>query len=167
MTPMTRAPRPAHPRRGARRGHGEEGTAILELALVSVLLLTVVFGIINFGLLLSFNQDLTRAAAEGARAAAVAYPASNAVADATAATEEAVQSFSKSCTGGGLTCLVRQHDCSDPVPDTNGDDPAVANCVQVDLIYDYDAYPLVVPVPLIAPFLPSQIRATSDARVNL
>lgn len=162
MTPMNRAPRPAHHRRS-----GDEGSAILELALVSVLLFTVVFGIINFGLLLSFKQDLTRAAAEGARAAAVAFPASGAVASATAATEEAVQSFNKSCTGGGLTCLVRQHDCSDPVPDTNGDDPAIANCVQVDLIYDYAAYPLVVPVPLIKPFLPTQIRATSDARVNL
>ncbi|MEX2293177.1 MAG: TadE/TadG family type IV pilus assembly protein [Acidimicrobiales bacterium] len=162
MTLRNRAPRPAHPRCSS-----DGGSAILELALVSVVLLTVVFGIINFGLLLSFNQDLTRAAAEGARAAAVAYPPSGAVDDATDATEEAVQSFNKSCTGGGLTCLVRQHDCSDPVPDTNGDDPNIANCVQVDLIYDYDGYPLVVPVPLIAPFMPSQIRATSDARVNL
>lgn len=139
---------------------------MLEFTLVAVLLLTVVFGIINFGLILSFKQDLTRAAAEGARAAAVAYPASGAVAAGTAATEEAVQSFNKSCSGGGLTCLVRQHDCTDPVPDTNGDDPAIPNCVQVDLIYDYANYPLLVAVPLIKPFLPSEIRATSDARLN-
>lgn len=145
---------------------------MLEFALVAVLLLTIVFGIINFGLILSFKQDLTRAAAEGARAAAVAYPASGAVAAGTVATQEAVQSFNKTCGVGGLTnsatngCLVRQHDCSDPIPDTNGDDPSIPNCVQVDLIYDYANYPLLVAVPLIKPFLPSQIRATSDARLN-
>lgn len=162
MTSRTRAcPAP-------RRCRADSGTAMLEFALVAVLLLTLVFGIINFGLILSFKQDLTRAAAEGARAAAVAYPASGAVAAGTAATNEAVQSFNKTCGSGGLTggCLIRQHDCSDPVPDTNGDDPNVPNCVQVDLIYDYANYPLLVAVPLIKPFLPSQIRATSDARLN-
>ncbi len=155
------------PRAPERRCSNDGGSSILELALVSVLLLTIVFGIINFGLILSFNQDMTRAAAEGARAAAVTYPASGAVAGGTAATQEAVQSFNKTCGSGGLTCLVRQHDCSDPVPDTNGDDPAIPNCVQVDLVYDYAGYPLLVPVPLIAQFMPSQIRATSDARINI
>lgn len=159
MTSRTRAcPAP-------RRCRAESGTAMLEFTLISVLLLTVVFGIINFGLILSFKQDLTRAAAEGARAAAVAYPASGAVAAGTAATNEAVSGFNKTCSSGGLTCLVSQHDCSDPVPDTN-DDPAIVNCVQVDLTYDYANYPLLVAVPLIKPFLPSQIRATSDARLN-
>lgn len=161
MTLRTRAAHEPH-----RRCRDESGTAMLEFTLISVLLLTIVFGIINFGLILSFKQDMTRAAAEGARAAAVAYPASGAVAAGTAATQEAVQGFNKTCDVGGLTCLVRQHDCSDPVPDTNDDQPKVPNCVQVDLIYDYASYPLLVAVPLIKPFLPSQIRATSDARLN-
>jgi len=162
MIPTTRAPRPT---RG--RCRDDAGSAILELALVSILLLTLVFGIINFGLILSFKQDVTRAAAEGARAATVAYPAANAASDAYTATDQAVRGFNKTCDGSkGLTCLARQHDCSDPVPDTNGDSPSVPNCVQVDLTYDYTGYPLVVPVPLIASFLPKQIRATSDARVN-
>jgi Flp pilus assembly protein TadG len=140
---------------------------MVEFSLIMVLLLTIAFGIINFGIILSFKQDMTRAAAEGARAAAVAYPASAAVTTADAATEQAVQGFNKSCTGGGgLTCLVRQHDCSGSVPDTNGDDPADPNCVTVELIYDYDSHPLLVPVPLIAAFLPNEIRAKSDARIN-
>lgn len=161
MTLRTRRARPA-----AQRGTGDGGTAILEFTLVAVLLLTIVFGIINFGLILSFKQDLTRAAAEGGRAAAVAFPASTAVATGQTATEEAVNGFNKSCGVDGLECLVRQHDCNESVPDTNGDDPAQPNCVQVDLIYDYEDYPLIVPVPLISAFMPDEIRATSDSRIN-
>ncbi|MEO7427928.1 MAG: TadE/TadG family type IV pilus assembly protein [Acidimicrobiales bacterium] len=161
MTLRTRAPRP-----DARRCRDDAGTAILEFTLVAVLLLTIVFGIINFGLILSFKQDMTRAAAEGARAAAVAYPASTAVATATTATQQAVQGFNKSCNSGGLTCLIRQHDCSETVLPDVADNPLDPNCVQVDLTYDYAGHPLLVPVPLIAPFLQKEIRATSDARVS-
>ncbi len=165
MTESIRRARPA-PRPTARRGRGDAGTTLVEFAFVAVLLLTLVFGIINFGLILSFKQDLTRAAAEGARAAAVAYPASGAVAAADAATDQAVDDFNKVCDQDGLTCPINQHDCTDPVPDTNGDDSAVPNCVQVTLVYDYENHPLLVPVPLISAFLPDTLRATSDARVT-
>jgi len=157
--------KPRAERAPAPRG-GDAGTAILEFTFVAVLLLTIVFGIINFGLILSFKQDVTRAAAEGARAGAVAYPATNAVSDATTATQQAVQSFNKTCGSGGMTCTVSQHDCSAPVPDTNGDSSSDPNCVQVDITYDYENHPLLVPVPLISAFLPDTIRATSDARLN-
>src|SRR3954465_14655755 len=102
------------------RFSGDSGTALVEFAFVSILLSMLVFGIITFGLLLSFKQDLTRAAAEGARAAAVAFPGSTASTQATSATQEAVQSFHKICGSGGMTCAIALHDCSDPVPDTNG-----------------------------------------------
>jgi hypothetical protein len=165
MTLRTRRARPA-----AQRGTGDGGTAIVEFTFVAVLLLTIVFAIINFGLILSFKQDLTRAAAEGGRAAAVAFPGSTAVATGETATEEAVNGFDRSCNDNpdvdGLKCEVRQHDCNESVPDTNGDDPAQPNCVQVDLVYDYEGYPLIVPVPLISAFMPDQIRATSDSRIN-
>ncbi len=51
--------------RPARR---ERGAAAVEFALVVPLLLTLVFGIISYGYLLSFRQSLSQAAAEGARA---------------------------------------------------------------------------------------------------
>src|SRR5688500_5427565 len=69
---------------------GDNGTAILECALVGVLLLTRVSGIMNFGVILSFKQDMTRAAAEGARAGAVSFPSGSAQTDARAATDTAV-----------------------------------------------------------------------------
>jgi Flp pilus assembly protein TadG len=169
----------------ARRGRGESGTAILEFTLVAVLLLTIVFGIINFGIILSFKQDMTRAAAEGARAAAVALP-SSAVGTtdprrlaAVAATDEAVAGFKKTCGSGGMTCTVQIHDCNlsladsnvDPNPDSNGyknnnSPTAQPDCVTVKLSYDYENHPLLVPVPLISAFLPDSIFAKSVVRLN-
>lgn len=149
----------------ARRCGDDGGTAMVEFALVMVLLFTLIFGIINLGLILSFKQDITRAAAEGARAAAVAYPASTAELSARTATEQAVQGFNKTCDPAlGLTCTVSLHDCGDAVPDAL--ELSKPDCVQVDLDYNYKDFPLLVPLPMIAPFLPEHIKATSDSRVN-
>jgi Flp pilus assembly protein TadG len=165
----------------ARRGHGDDGTAILEFTLVAVLLLTIVFGVINFGLILSFKQDMTRAAAEGARAAAVALPSTIVGANDTrriageTATAEAVASFDKTCGQDGMTCLTQIHDCDFTIapgdvsldPDNSGyDNNAQPDCVTVSLSYDYDNHPLVPPVPLIEAFLPDVIRAKSVVRLN-
>jgi Flp pilus assembly protein TadG len=167
--------------RAARRGRGDSGTAILEFTLVAVLLLTIVFGIINFGIILSFKQDMTRAAAEGARAAAVALPSTVIGANDTrrlagvTATNEAVTGFKKTCGTGGMTCAVQIHDCDltiadsnvSPTPDSNGyDNNSQPDCVTVKLSYDYRANPLLVPVPLIRAFLPSTIAAKSVVRLN-
>lgn len=159
----------------------DSGTAILEFTLVAVLLLTIVFGIISFGLLLSFKQDVTRAAAEGARASAVAL--SSAVSGANdprrlagvTATAEAVTGFNKTCGVSGMQCVVQIHDCNYTVaandlsatPDTNGyyanaDD----DCVTVKIIYDHKGFPLVTPMPLISAFLPDTVSARSVVRLN-
>jgi Flp pilus assembly protein TadG len=180
------------------RARGDGGTAILEFTLVSVLLFTIIFGIINFGILLSFKQDVTRAAAEGARAGAIALPSTTwGVTDSRLlateqATEEAVEGFDRSCDDNldgaidtavedtdGLVCNVDLHDCDDDVPDTNGyhaSDPSAndvngfansqQDCVTVELVYDYDAHPIVEPVPLISGFMPDRITAKSVARLN-
>lgn len=159
-------PRPAGP---TPRGRGDGGTAILEFTLVAVLLFTLIFGIINFGLILSFKQDMTRAAAEGARAGAVAYPSADALGDATDATEDAVKSFSDrfksgGCATPGMTCLPTLHDCG--VSTYTPSDPDIPKCVTVELVYNYDAEPILAPLPIISAFLPDEIRAKSDARIN-
>lgn len=170
----------------ARRCGDDAGTSMVEFAFIMVLLLTIVFGIINFGLILSFKQDMTRAAAEGARTGAVALPSSSYGTNdprrvaAQLATEQAVTGFSKTCAVDGMQCLVSAHDCDNPVPDTNGyheNDPtaraqpantanAQPDCVTVELIFDYENHPLLVPVPLISAFLPDEIRSKSVARLN-
>ncbi len=146
------------------RARGDRGAALVEFAFVMVLLFTLVFGIISFGLILSFKQDVTRAAAEGARAGAVAFPADTAQPKAQLALEEAVRSFggtnwsSNGCSRAGVT------DCSAVVAEC-ANEPGV-DCVTVRLAYDYDAYPLFGEIPLISEFLPDRITAESVARIN-
>ena len=55
---------PARPRAPHRP---ESGAAMVEFAFVGVLLVVLLFGIINMGVLLSFKQNLTQAASESAR----------------------------------------------------------------------------------------------------
>lgn len=154
----------------------------MEFALIAVLLVTLVFGIINFGLVLSFKQDMTRAAAEGARAAAVALPSTVVGSGDTRrlaavdATDEAVSELNRTCNSGdGMTCVVQIHDCdytppaasTDPSPDSNGyDNNAQPDCVTVRLVYDHANHPLLVPFPIISAFLPDTMRASSVVRLN-
>jgi Flp pilus assembly protein TadG len=152
--------------RAERRARGDEGAALVEFAFVAVLLLSVVFGIIHYGLILSFKQDMTRAAAEGARAGAVAFPAANAQADADAAVEEAVREFggsnwsSNGCSRQGMSCTVTVDPC-DP------SNPTGDQCVKVELVYDYDTYPLFGVIPIIGGLTqPDEVKATSVARTN-
>ena len=51
------------------RQRGEQGSSLVEFALIVTLLSTLLLGIIVFGILLSKRQVLTQAAAEGARIA--------------------------------------------------------------------------------------------------
>lgn len=146
----------------------DDGAAMVEFAFVGVLLVFFVLGIIHFGLLLSFKQDMTRAAAEGARAGAVAATPAVAFAETEAATAEAVDGFDKDCSAAdGLTCNINLHPCATPVAEGTPSTPAsTGDCVTVELVYDYDQHPLLPKIPLIAAMLPDTIRDTSVARLN-
>lgn len=155
-------------RGGQARARGDHGAALVEFSFVMVLLLSIVFGIIHYGLILSFKQDMTRAAAEGARAGAVAFPATNAQADAQAAVDEAVRAFggtnwsSNGCSRTGMTCDVDPPADCDPV-----NDPGGAQCVTVTLTYDYKNHPLFGEIPIIGGLAkPDTISATSVVRTN-
>ena len=58
-------------RRPARRIGAEDGQALVEFALVLPLLLLVLFGVVEFGLLFSTTLTLNEAARDGARYASV------------------------------------------------------------------------------------------------
>ena len=154
---------------GQGRGRGDRGAAVVEFALVMILLFTLVFGIISFGLILSFKQDMTRAAAEGARAGAVALPVGGqtpedaALLAAQGATEEAVRAFGGSfgtsgCSRAGMdVCGATIAPCAE--------DPTL-QCVTVELSFDYEAEPLYGRLPLISAFMPDEVHAESVARIN-
>jgi len=56
---------------------GEAGNALVELAIVVPLLMLLLFGVVEFGLTLNHDVDLTNGVREGARQAAVANYAGN------------------------------------------------------------------------------------------
>jgi Flp pilus assembly protein TadG len=162
-------------KRAGHRARGDEGAALVEFAFVAILLFGLVFGIIHYGLILNFKQDVTRAAAEGARAGAVAFPVTSALTDAQAATEDAVEAFGggwsgTGCSRAGVTCDIQLEDC----------DGITDGCVRVTIAYDYDGdgdcgdhdpavagEPLFGEIPIVSGLTaPDCVQATSVARTN-
>lgn len=155
----------------------DDGAAMVEFAFVGVILVLFAFGIIVFGLLLSFKQDVTRGAAEGARVGAVEPPPMSLPASAAddprylaalAATEDAVASFDQECDVDGMTCTVTVHDCDPDAPVSYPDywDNDKEDCVTVALEYDYAGFPLILDPPLLSALTPDRISSTSVARLN-
>ncbi|GEP36937.1 hypothetical protein NPS01_06000 [Nocardioides psychrotolerans] len=109
-------------RRSGRRA--ERGAAALEFALIAPLLMLMLIGIITYGYMLSFRQSLSQAAAEGARAAAVAPLSANRAALATSAVGSAM---GVACGSTYLTCTVTF--------------PTTCTCVSVTVTHSYKADP--------------------------
>lgn len=150
--------------RTAKRCANERGAAIVEFALIVPVVLLFLFGIITFGLILSFKQGITQAAAEGARAAAV-VPHTQAKAAALEASKSGVSGFGKTCNVDALTCDVQIVQCSNTsivVALPTG----FAECVRVNVSYDYKAKPLIAPLPFISAALPDTLASTSIARIS-
>ncbi|CAN5551244.1 hypothetical protein BH20ACT2_BH20ACT2_07490 [soil metagenome] len=147
-------------RRASRRLRGDHGASMVEMALVMPILALFIFGIITFGVLLSFKQTMTQSAAEGARAAATAprSPTDQVVPRAEAATAQAVGGFDRTCNGSdGLTCDYDIATCTDT---------PTADCITVELTYDYDGHPLLPKLPIIASFVPDTIKTRSVVQIN-
>jgi Flp pilus assembly protein TadG len=137
---------------------------MVEFAIVLPIFLFVIFAMVNYAAMLSFRQTLSQAAAEGARAAAVA-PFNTSTAQryvrAKAAVNEAFQGQNASCGDGWLTCT----------PQPSASCTAGAECISVTLTYAYNsavnARRIGPPVPRVFGFsLPAQISYTASARVH-
>jgi Flp pilus assembly protein TadG len=126
------------------------------MTFVVVLLFVLLFGIITYGYMMSFKQSMTQAAAEGARAGAIA-PSGEAVDRANAAVADAVNAFGQSCGVEGLSC--------DIIEDACPNQPS-KQCITVRLSYDYQNYPLLPVVPLIGSALPDTLVSQSTAQVG-
>jgi len=140
------------------RRRDQRGTALVEFAIASSVLLVLLFGIISYGYVLSFKQGLTQAAAEGARAAAVA--GSSATTTATSAMAHVMDGYNKHCGSGGLTCTATWYtDAANGCPGAN-------SCVKVVASYDYKNYPLMPKFPGLGLLLPDTISSTSITQVS-
>lgn len=126
----------------------DRGAAALEFALVSVPLLYLVFGIIIFGIMLGFRQNVSQSAAEGARAAAIS-PVGLTDAQLQARARSAV---SDSLLSNGITCssagtLVKSSatvgTCTVSGRQTCTSGTTSATCMKITVDYLYRANPLI------------------------
>lgn len=154
----------------------ESGAAMVEFALILPILLALVFGILSYGWMLSYRQGMSQAAAEGARAIAVApsgLPATGANSlkgRALSAVNRSLTSYGVSCSDGGQllhgtrsvgTCTVPASASSCPAPNPGG-----ARCATVSVVHDYRANPLIPSFPGLGVTLPSQLRYAATVEVN-
>jgi Flp pilus assembly protein TadG len=135
-----------------RRRHDQRGAAVVEFAIAAMLLLVLLFGIIEYGYVLSFKQGLTQAAAEGARQAAVGG-------DHVAAVAKAVSAFKQTCGSGGLDCSY-----SKLAVDTGCASDNI--CMRVRVTYDWKNHPLLPTFPGLGLLLPDTLTSTSITRLS-
>jgi Flp pilus assembly protein TadG len=124
----------------------------------------LLFGIVVYGYLMSFRQNMTQAAAEGARAGAIApatFGNAKAIAQATQATKEALQSFGEDCGNGRMSCTVTVTTCPNSPPPPNA-----INCVKVQVDYDYEHHPLMPDIPIVSAAIPGTFTSQSTAQIN-
>jgi len=139
------------------RRQDQRGAALVEFAIASVVLLVLLFGIIEYGYVLSFKQGLTQAAAEGARVGAVG---GDSAAIATAV-NKAVGGFKQTCNTGGLRC---RNDAGvwPPTATTCGTN----TCITIEVSYDWKNHPILPKFPGLGLILPDTLKSTSVARVS-
>ncbi len=130
-----------------------------------IFFITLIFGIIAFGVLLSFQQTLTQTANEGARAAAVTADNPLTLGDERIeATKTAVgqyNSWGRTCAspGFGTSCIAG-------IVVQNCGAAALPDCITVTLTYDYDNYPLLPDFPFISALLPDDIVGNATAQIS-
>ncbi len=133
-------------------GFSENGAVSVEFAVIAMLLLTLVFGAIDFGLMLFNKQVITNAAREGARFGIVQRPLGERVTAAEVRAKVLSYCQDNLVTGGSNpadaleTPIVYFEDADgDAVPDPNDpDDPNASNMrkgiVGVEVRYTYDFF---------------------------
>ncbi|UDY22641.1 TadE/TadG family type IV pilus assembly protein [Nocardioides sp. Kera G14] len=149
------------------------GAAAVEFALVVPILCVLLFGIIAFGVMLSFRQNLSQAAAEGSRATIGAWSATTCPSigttgclvstSARAAIKSSLASQGIDCDSGYLTCTVALIDSKT----TTAPGCALGHiCASVTVSYPYDAHPKVPNFPGLGLVMPSTLSFTSVVQLS-
>lgn len=138
-------------RRATKRRRDVRGAAAVEFALILPVLMLIVFGIINYGDMLSVRQSVSQAASEGARAAAV-DPGDEAakIASGRKAVDAALDAQKQSCTASG---------CSVTIAPCAGE--TTKNCATVKVEIAYKGL-----IPGFGLVLPEKLTYTAVARVS-
>ena len=116
-------------RRAVRRARGDRGAAAVEFALIAPILFLLVFGIIDFGLLINSQSTASNAAREGARVASLGGNTAAVTSSVTPAMSTLINAGSTTTT---VTCLNGATACS--IDDATSDTGAT---VTVKVTYTY------------------------------
>jgi Flp pilus assembly protein TadG len=145
----------------------DRGAAAVETALcLCFLVLPLVFAAISYAYMLSFRQTLSQAAAEGARAAAVA-PAGTTQAAAESVATSAINAALDG-TAGALACGTNHLTCTFDWTGNCGQDGSnnTLKCLQVRVSYPYRDHSLLPTIPGLGFTLPGTVSYTATAQVG-
>ena len=159
-------------RRRADRPTRDRGAVLVEFALIAPIFVTLVFGIISYGYMLSFRQAISQGASEGARAGAV-WAASYAttqdadrIAAATAQVDSALSSYGVTCAGSVLKQgSTTAGSCSIQTKTACPSDSS-RSCAIVTIVHRYRDHPLIPTFPGLGITLPEQLTYTAVVEVN-
>jgi Flp pilus assembly pilin Flp len=174
----------------------ERGAAAVEFALVASVLCLLLFGIIEFGVILSVKSSVTQAASEGARAAVnqlwcpsgstCTYPDNDGIPSLCrnktvtgpdysclygAAADQASKTMSwlSTCsdnTDGTPVSATASVQCTSTAYYCNGADLSAGLCISTKVVYDYKDNPLFPNIPLLSAFIPSAVPSQTVVRIN-
>lgn len=141
--------------RSAPPARHDDGAALVEFALVVVLLLTLLLGTISYGLILGLHQSVTHAASAAARAAIVvpAVPGQD--------REDAIRERVNETVAEQLAWLGTKREHVLPVAEPVVIDcpGSTGRCVRVVVAYPYDQHPIIPTFPFV--FTPEWISSTA------
>ena len=150
-----------------RRGD-ERGAEMVEFAIVVVLLITMLYGIVTYGLILAAQSTVTQAAADAARAGIVAG-STNMVNTAQSQAQGDVGWMNKGQCAGNTTATaanpitcVASGPANCPSDVTTG---STAQCLTVTVTYAYNKAPLFPELPGLNVITPSTISSTNVLQI--
>lgn len=129
------------------------GAAAVEFALVFLVFFMLFYAIVAYGLVFTLRQNMTLAAAEGARAAVQDAPDE---ATRLARAQTRANNILSWLPAGGITVNAAAAACAA--------NPATS-CVTVVVNYDYAGHPIVPALPLLGISIPANLSATATVQL--
>ena len=146
---------------------GQFGGAAIEFALIFPILIALIMGILEFGLILHMKNVLANASREGARNAIIMVLGRDSTSVQTAA-EDSVNTFLDNSgwdhgEGSDITIEITDQDGNTPVPEKSGDSVRVS----VTRTYTYLILPILNGLPFLGMNIPDTIGLTSTTTMVL
>jgi Flp pilus assembly protein TadG len=177
----TLRPRTGNFAKRLRRRHGEDerGAELLEFALVVVLLITLLYGIITYGVILAAQSTVTQAAADGARSGIVQGTGTTSCngtpvsAAGCAAVQQAntdlgwmnkgtcYQTVNSTPVAGNIGNPISCAAVTEACPSN-----AVNTCLSLTVSYNYSSAPLFPELPGLSVITPSTISSTNVLQIS-